>query len=129
MADAVLQYYRRLSNLFVADRRGRIVKNTGDGALVEFGSIVDAVRCAVEIQRVMAEQNIEVPQVKRIEYRIGIHVGDIINADDDIFGDGVNMRCVSKGSQNRAVSAYPTTPTDKFEARLISSSTIWGRRF
>src|SRR6266550_7067086 len=117
MADAVLQYYRRLSNLFVADRRGRIVKNTGDGALVEFGSIVDAVRCDVEIQRVMAEQNIEVPQVKRIEYRIGIHVGDIINADDDIFGDGVNMRCVSKGSQNRAVSAFPTMLTGKCVAR------------
>jgi len=75
----------------ISDHHGRIVKNTGDGALVEFGSIVDAVRCAVEIQRVMAEQNIEVPQVKRIEYRIGIHVGDIIIEDDDIFGDGVNI--------------------------------------
>src|SRR4030081_3128241 len=75
----------------ISDHHGRIVKNTGDGALVEFGSIVDAVRCAVEIQRVMAEQNIEVPQVKRIEFRIGIHVGDIIIEDDDIFGDGVNI--------------------------------------
>src|SRR4030088_1697156 len=75
----------------ISDHRGRIVKNTGDGALVEFGSVVDAVRCAVEIQRGMAEQNIDVPQVKRIEFRIGIHVGDIIIADDDIFGDGVNI--------------------------------------
>jgi adenylate cyclase len=75
----------------IADHRGRIVKNTGDGALVEFASVVDAVRCAVEIQRGMAEQNIDVPQVKRIEFRIGIHVGDIIIEDDDIFGDGVNI--------------------------------------
>src|SRR5712692_2342972 len=75
----------------ITDHRGRIVKNTGDGALIEFASVVDAVRCAVEIQRGMAEQNIDVPQVKRIEFRIGIHVGDIIIADDDIFGDGVNI--------------------------------------
>src|SRR5438874_6528510 len=75
----------------ITDHRGRIVKNTGDGALVEFASVVDAVRCAVEIQRGMAEQNIDVPQVKRIEFRIGIHVGDIIIEDDDIFGDGVNI--------------------------------------
>ncbi len=75
----------------VTDHRGRIVKNTGDGALVEFASVVDAVRCADEIQRSVAEQNTDVPQDKRIEFRIGIHVGDIIIADDDIFGDGVNI--------------------------------------
>src|SRR5580692_1870110 len=75
----------------VTNHRGRVVKNTGDGALVEFGSVVDAVRCAVEIQRGMAEHNIDVPEVKRIEFRIGIHVGDIIIEDHDIFGDGVNI--------------------------------------
>ncbi|WP_245310948.1 adenylate/guanylate cyclase domain-containing protein [Bradyrhizobium valentinum] len=75
----------------IAEHRGRIVKNTGDGALVEFASVVDAVRCAVEVQRRMAEQNIDVPQDKRIELRIGIHVGDIIINDNDIFGDGVNI--------------------------------------
>jgi adenylate cyclase len=74
-----------------SEHRGRIVKNTGDGALVEFASVVDAVRCADEIQRGMAEQNIDVPLAKRIEFRIGIHVGDIIIEDDDIFGDGVNI--------------------------------------
>src|SRR6202163_4304086 len=75
----------------ITDHRGRIVKNTGDGALVEFASVVDAVRCADEIQRSLAEQNIDVPLNKRIEFRIGIHVGDIIITDDDIFGDGVNI--------------------------------------
>ncbi|MEH2558957.1 TolB-like protein/class 3 adenylate cyclase [Bradyrhizobium algeriense] len=75
----------------IAEHHGRIVKNTGDGALVEFASVVDAIRCADEIQRSMAEQNTDVPQDRRIEFRIGIHVGDIIIADDDIFGDGVNI--------------------------------------
>jgi class 3 adenylate cyclase len=75
----------------ITDHRGRIVKNTGDGALVEFASVVDAVRCADEIQRGVAEQNIDVPQNKRIELRIGIHVGDIIIEENDIFGDAVNI--------------------------------------
>jgi TolB-like protein/class 3 adenylate cyclase len=81
----------------IAEHRGRIVKNTGDGALVEFASVVDAVRCAVKIQCGMAEQNIDVPQVKRIEFRIGIHVGDIIFDDNDIFGDGVNIAARLEG--------------------------------
>ena len=75
----------------IAEHHGRVVKNTGDGALVEFASVVDAVRCADEIQRSVAEQNIDVPADKRIELRIGIHVGDIIIEEDDIFGDGVNI--------------------------------------
>jgi adenylate cyclase len=75
----------------IAFHRGRIVKRTGDGVLIEFASAVDATRCAVEIQRGMIERNAGVPQDKRIELRIGIHVGDIIIEDDDIFGDGVNI--------------------------------------
>ena len=81
----------------IADHRGRIVKTTGDGMLVEFASAVDAARCAVEIQRGMAKQNADVPQDKRIEFRIGIHVGDIIIDDDDIFGDGVNIAARLEG--------------------------------
>lgn len=75
----------------ITEHRGRIVKNTGDGALVEFASVVDAVRCAVEIQRGVAKRNADVPPDKRIDLRIGIHVGDIIIEADDIFGDGVNI--------------------------------------
>jgi class 3 adenylate cyclase len=75
----------------ITDHRGRVVKNTGDGALVEFGSVVDAVRCAVEIQRCISAQNTDVPQDKRIELRIGVHVGDIIVDENDIYGDGVNI--------------------------------------
>src|SRR5260370_20003089 len=82
---------KKLFDPKITDHRGRIVKNTGDGALAEFASVVDAVRCADEIQRGVAEQNTDVPQDKRMELRIGIHVGDIIIEENDIFGDAVNI--------------------------------------
>src|SRR4030095_1679041 len=82
---------RTLFDPKIGQHHGRVVKNTGDGAIAECASVVDAVRCAAEIQRGMAEQNIDVPQDKRIELRIGIHVGDIIIEENDIFGDGVNI--------------------------------------
>ena len=81
----------------IAQHRGRIVKRTGDGVLIEFASAVDAARCAVEIQDGMLERNIPVPQDKRIELRIGIHVGDVIIEDGDIFGDGVNIAARLEG--------------------------------
>jgi adenylate cyclase len=75
----------------ITEHRGRIVKTTGDGLLVEFASVVDAVRCAIDVQSGMIERNADVPQGKRVEFRIGINVGDIIIEDEDIFGDGVNI--------------------------------------
>src|ERR1700756_671713 len=88
---------RTLFDPKIAEHHGRVVKNTGDGAIAEFASVVDAVRCADEIQRGMAEQNATMPQVKRIEFRIGIHVGDIVVDDNDIFGDGVNIAARLEG--------------------------------
>src|SRR5437867_1675466 len=89
---AQLKAHRRaLVDPKIAEHRGRIVKTTGDGLLVEFASVVDALRCAVEVQRGMSERNAEVPQDKRIEFRMGINVGDIIIDGDDIYGDGVNV--------------------------------------
>src|SRR5215469_5775944 len=82
---------RELLEPKITEHRGRIVKRTGDGVLVEFASAVDATRCAIEIQRGMMERNAPVPQDKRLELRIGIHVGDIIIEEGDIFGDGVNV--------------------------------------
>ena len=81
----------------IAVHRGRIVKTTGDGILVEFASVVDAARGAVEIQRGMAVHNADIPKEIRIEFRIGIHVGDIIIDDNDIFGDGVNIAARLEG--------------------------------
>jgi adenylate cyclase len=75
----------------IRERHGRIIKSTGDGFLVEFQSVVDAVRCAVEMQRQMAERNADIPAERRIEFRIGINLGDIVAEDHEIFGDGVNV--------------------------------------
>src|SRR5215469_15133565 len=75
----------------IKEHRGRIVKTTGDGLLLEFASVVDAVRCAVEVQREMAERNTDVPPDRRIEFRMGINLGDIIKDGRDIYGDGVNV--------------------------------------
>jgi adenylate cyclase len=75
----------------IAKNRGRIIKTTGDGMLVEFHSVVDAVVCAAEIQRRMAQRNADISPARRIQFRIGINLGDVIVEDDDIFGDGVNV--------------------------------------
>jgi TolB-like protein/Tfp pilus assembly protein PilF len=88
---AQLKAHRRALLDPITEHRGRIVKTTGDGMLAEFASVVDALRCAVELQRGMAERNAEVPHEKRIEFRLGIHQGDIIIDGGDIFGDGVNV--------------------------------------
>ena len=84
-------YRRELIDPKIAEHRGRIVKTTGDGLLVEFSSVVDALRCATETQTAMAERNAAVPADIRIEFRVGIHQGDIVVEDSDIFGDGVNI--------------------------------------
>jgi TolB-like protein/class 3 adenylate cyclase/Flp pilus assembly protein TadD len=88
---AMLAVRRELGDPKIREHRGRIVKTTGDGLLVEFASVVDAVRCAVEVQREMKARNANVPAERRIEFRMGINVGDIIIEDGDIFGDGVNI--------------------------------------
>ncbi len=81
----------------IAHHHGRIVKTTGDGLLVEFASVVDALRCAAEVQTALAESNAPLPQDRRIEFRVGINVGDIVVEDGDIFGDGVNVAARLEG--------------------------------
>jgi class 3 adenylate cyclase len=88
---ALAELRRAVVDPKIGEHHGRIVKSTGDGVLVEFASVVDAVRCAVELQQVMAERNAAVPAECRIEFRIGINLGDIIIAAGDIYGDGVNL--------------------------------------
>ena len=87
-----LQAHRReLIDPKIGEHRGRIVKTTGDGLLAEFSSVVDSVRCAAEVQRGMVDREPEVPDERRIRWRIGINLGDVIAEGDDIFGDGVNV--------------------------------------
>jgi adenylate cyclase len=81
----------------IGEHRGRVVKNTGDGFLAEFASVVDAVRCAVEVQRAMADRNAATPPEKRIEFRVGINLGDVITEEHEIFGDGVNVAARLEG--------------------------------
>ena len=89
---ARLQAHRRnLVDPKIAEYRGRIVKTTGDGLLVEFGSVVDAVRCAAEIQRGVLDRDRDVPEARRMRFRIGVNLGDVIVDGGDIFGDGVNV--------------------------------------
>src|SRR5690349_21917910 len=88
---ALKDHRRAVVDPKIAEHRGRIVKTTGDGMLVEFVSVVDAVRCAVDVQRAMLERNAEVAPDRRIQFRVGINVGDIISDDNDIYGDGVNV--------------------------------------
>src|SRR3954453_7513583 len=92
-----LREHRTVSDALVAKHGGRIVKTTGDGLLLEFASVVDAVECAVAVQRVMDERNASVPQERRMLFRIGINLGDILIEGDDILGDGVNVAARLEG--------------------------------
>ena len=111
--------------------RGRVVKRTGDGALVEFRSVVDAVRCAIEVQNAMIERNAGVPAERRIEFRIGIHLGDVVEeADGDLMGDGVNIAarlegiaepgaiCLSEDAFRQVRARLDLAVSDKGEVRL-----------
>ena len=98
----------------IIEHRGRIVKTTGDGMLVEFVSVVDAVRYAVDVQRGMAERNANVATDRRIEFRIGINVGDIISDENDIYGDGVNVAARWKHSPTRAASWFRAMSTIRY---------------
>jgi adenylate cyclase len=114
----------------IAEHRGRVVKTTGDGILIEFPSVVDAVRCAMEVQRMMAERNAEVAAEWRIEFRVGINIGDIIIDGDDIYGDGVNIAarlesiaepggvCISESSYHQVRDKLPIRFEDMGEQHL-----------
>jgi adenylate cyclase len=90
-------HFRELIHPKIEEHRGRVVKNTGDGLLAEFASVVDAVRCAVEMQSGMLDREPDVPEERRIRFRIGVNLGDIIVETDDIFGDGVNVAARLEG--------------------------------
>jgi adenylate cyclase len=94
---ALKKHRRELIEPKTAQYNGRVVKLMGDGTLMEFGSVVDAVRFAVEVQIAMAERNAEVPEERRIVFRVGINIGDIIVEGEDIYGDGVNVAARAEG--------------------------------
>jgi adenylate cyclase len=109
---------RELADPKIAEHRGRIVKTTGDGLLVEFASVVDAVRCAVEMQREIAARNADVPVERRIEVRFGINLGDIIIEDGDIFGDGVNIAARLEGLAEPGGICLSAAAHDQVQGKL-----------
>ena len=92
-----LREQRAAADPLIAEHGGRIVKTTGDGALIEFGSVVGAVQCALALQRLMAERNAVLPDARRMDLRIGVHLGDVLVESDDIIGDGVNIAARLEG--------------------------------
>jgi class 3 adenylate cyclase len=86
-----LREHRTATDPLIAEHRGRIVKTTGDGVLIEFGSVVSAVECALALQTLAAERNAGIAGDRRMEWRIGVHIGDVLIEGDDILGDGVNI--------------------------------------
>src|SRR5438128_5431678 len=88
---ALKSHRRELIDPLIDQHRGRIFKTTGDGMLIEFASVVDAVRCAVVMQQGMEDRSANLPESERIHFRIGINLGDVIHDEGDIFGDGVNV--------------------------------------
>jgi TolB-like protein/class 3 adenylate cyclase len=114
-------HLRELVNPKIAEHRGRVVKNTGDGFLAKFASVVDAVRCAAEVQRGMAERNGAVPPGERIEFRIGVNLGDVIVEERDIFGDGVNVAARLEGLAKPGGVLISNTVHDHVRDRLSLS--------
>jgi adenylate cyclase len=136
-------HFRQLIDPKIKEHRGRIVKNTGDGLLAEFPSVVDAVRCAAEIQHGMIDRNADIPEDKRISFRIGINLGDVIVEPEDIFGDGVNIAarlealaepggiCISRTVRDHIGERLPYSFEDMGEqsvkniARPVHAYRIW----
>src|ERR1700722_16386731 len=109
---------RELVDPKIAEHHGRIVKTTGDGLLVEFASVVDAVRCAVAVQQAMPERNTDVAADNRIELRIGINLGDVIVEGDDLYGDGVNIAARIEALADAGGVLVSNTVHDHVRARL-----------
>src|SRR5215510_1525972 len=92
-----LREHRAAADPLVAEHGGRVVKTTGDGVLIEFGSVVGAIECALALQRLAAERNAGIASERRMEWRIGVHLGDVLIEGDDILGDGVNIAARLEG--------------------------------
>jgi len=112
-------HFRELVDPKIKEHRGRIVKNTGDGLLAEFPSVVDAVRCAVEVQRGMLDREPELPEEGRIRFRIGVNLGDVIVEDDDIFGDGVNVAARLEALAEPGGVCVSRTVRDQIRGKLL----------
>src|ERR1700731_2242219 len=113
----------------VAVHNGRVFKRTGDGALIEFRSVVDAVRCAIAVQNAMVERNAGLPPERRIEFRIGIHLGDVVEeSDGDLMGDGVNIAARLEGIAEPGAICLSEDAYRQVKGRLDLTVTHLGAR-
>jgi class 3 adenylate cyclase len=124
----VLREHRAVSDALVAKHGGRIVKTTGDGVLIEFPSVVDAVECAVAVQTVMAERNDGVPEDRRMLLRIGINLGDILIEGDDILGDGVNIAAGLEGIAEPGGICISSSAYDQVRGKVAVEFTDLGEQ-
>jgi adenylate cyclase len=121
-------HFEQLINPKIKEHRGRVVKNTGDGALAEFASVVDAMRCSAEIQRGMIDRDVEMADEGRIRLRIGVNLGDIIVEDGDIFGDGVNVAARLEALAEPGGICCPGTVHDQIRDKLPYRLDDWGEQ-
>jgi class 3 adenylate cyclase len=126
--SALKAHRRSLSDPKIKEHHGRIFKTTGDGLLVEFPSVVDAVKCAIEIQRSMAARNAKVASDKRIEFRMGINIGDVIEDAGDVFGDGVNVAARLEGIAARGGICISRQVLDLVEGKVDLACRELGRQ-
>ena len=108
-----LKGYKDVMGSLIQQHRGRVVDATGDNLMAEFASVVDAVQCAVEIQQVLRAKNALLPENRRMEFRIGINLGDVIEEGERIYGDGVNIAAGWKAWLRREGSVYLRAPTSR----------------
>jgi class 3 adenylate cyclase len=124
----ILREHRVIADAEVAKHGGRIVKTTGDGLLIEFASVVDAVECAVAVQTVMAERNDGVPQDRRMLFRIGINLGDVLIEGDDILGDGVNVAARLEGIAEPGAICVSSSAYDQARGKVAIEFTDLGEQ-
>ena len=120
-----LTSYREIMSTLIEEHRGRVVDSPGDNLLAEFASVVDAVQCAVEIQNVLKTRNAELPENRKMEFRIGINLGDVIEEGERIYGDGVNMRPESRVWPRGEAFASPEVPTNRSKINWLWGMSIW----
>jgi class 3 adenylate cyclase len=128
MHERLKAHRRELVDPKIGEHSGRIVKTTGDGMLVEFPSVVDAVRCAAELQRVMIDREAGIPEDRRIRFRTRINLGDVIVEDDDIFGDGVNIAARLEALAEPGGICISGTVYDQIRDKVPLRSRIWASR-